>query len=253
MSPITARARLVLVGVAVCLVAGGCASKGGGDVPETDVVTPSQEPVALKPPVYRLQIGDEIRVVFMTDDALTYDAPVTPSGTITLPMSGEIVASGKSVTELGAEIEEYMGEYLLDPTASVAIRSIAKQWVYVIGEVKNPGRFEVDAGMTVTGALSQAGGLQPSGKPSSVMLVRTVGVEEPTAYRVNMDDIFTGRDFSGDMRVVRNDVVYVPKSFIGQVDEFVYLFFDQTLPVMQFWLYGYEIALRADGIRWWWQ
>jgi polysaccharide export outer membrane protein len=248
----TARARLVLVGVAVCLVAGGCASTGG-DVPETDVFEPVQEPVALKPPVYRLQIGDELRVVFLTDDALSYDAPITPSGTVTLPMSGEIVASGKTVTELGAEIEEYMGEYLLDPTASVAIRSIAKQWVYVIGEVKHPGRFELDAGMTVTGALSQAGGLLSSGKPSSVMLVRTVGVEEPTAFRVNMDDIFTGSDFSSDMSVVRNDVVYVPKSFIGKVDEFVYLFFDQTLPVMQFWLYGYEIALRADGIKWWWQ
>ena len=253
MRPMTASARFVLVGVAVCLVAGGCASKGGGDVPETDIVTPVQEPVALKPPVYRLQVGDEIRVVFLTDDALSYDTPVTPSGTVSVPMSGEIVAAGKTVSEFGAEIEAYMGEYLLDPTASVAIRSIARQWVYVIGEVKRAGRFELDAGMTVTGALSQAGGLLPSGKPSSVMLVRTVGVEEPTAYRVNMDDIFTAADFSGDMTVVRNDVDYVPKSFIGKIDEFVYLFFDQTLPLMQFWLYGYEIALRADGIKWWWQ
>ena len=252
-TPATRGLLLVFAGVAVSLLMAGCGSRTGDDAADLDTAEYVQEPVRLETPAYRLRPGDDLAITFLTDPMLDYVTPVTPSGTITIPMSGEVVAEGRTVPELAAAIEEHMSSYLLDPTVSVAIRMIAKEYVYVIGEVDRAGKYELTAGMTVTGALSEAGGLLPSGKPSSVMVVRTAGLDEPVAYQVNMDHIFTARDLSEDMAVANNDVIYVPKSMIGRVNEFVYLFFEQIAPAQLFWLRGYEISRRVDGTTWWWE
>jgi protein involved in polysaccharide export with SLBB domain len=252
-TPATGRLLLVFAGVAMPLLMAGCGSSTVDDAPDLDATEYVQEPVRLETPAYRLRPGDDLAISFLTDPMLDYVTPVTPSGTISIPMSGEVVAEGSTVPELTAAIEEHMSSYLLDPTVSVAIRTIAKEYVFVIGEVDRAGKYELTAGMTVTGALSEAGGLLPSGKPSSVMVVRTAGFDEPVAYQVNMDHIFTASDLSEDMAVANNDVIYVPKSLIGKVNEFVYLFFEQIAPAQLFWLRGYEMARRVDGTTWWWE
>jgi protein involved in polysaccharide export with SLBB domain len=239
------RLTLVLIGVALSLIAGGCASR---HVSEREVV----EGASLRPdvPAYRLRVGDRLRVSFPTALELSYATPVTPSGTVSVPMSGEVTAAGKTVAELSRTIEEHMSDYLVDPTVSVSIETVTEQWVYVIGEVNRPGRYEVDAGMSVTGALAQAGGIRSSGKRSSIMVVRTAGLPEPTAFKVNVDKVFSGVDLSENALVVGNDVVYVPKSVIGQVDEFVDLFVTKIMPAELFYLHGYEIAKRTNLNLW---
>jgi polysaccharide export outer membrane protein len=200
---------------------------------------------------YRLRSGDRIDVDFLVDDTLDFSTPVTPSGTVSVPLAGEIVAAGKTTGELATAVEEAIGGYLLDPTVTIVIAGIAKQPIFVIGEVDKPGRIEATGDLTVSGALAVAGGLLPSGKPSSVMVIRTTGVEEPTAIRVDVTKILTGRDFSEDIVLVPNDVVYVPKSVIGKINEFVDLFFDNIAPAQLFYLRGYDMAHRGDDGRVW--
>ncbi len=239
--------RLFAAGALVCLVLGGCASRTstapvdvalGGDVADASSG-------------YRLREGDVVAVRFLTDRSLNYETPVTPRGTVTVPMGSEIRAAGRTVAELADSIAVALSEYLLDPTVSVVLRSVAEQPVFVIGEVGSPGRILWTTDLTVSMALAQAGGILKSGKPSSVMVVRTRGVEEPVAFKVDVTKVLSGRDLSQDVRLVANDVVYVPKSVIGQVDEFVDLFFGQIVPAQMFYLHGYDM-LHLEEARWRW-
>jgi protein involved in polysaccharide export with SLBB domain len=198
-------------------------------------------------PGYRLREGDVVTVSFASDAGAEFTTPITPEGTLTLPMAGEIPAAGMTTTEVAAGISDVMSEYLVDSRTSVILQEVAEQPVFVIGEVQKPGRVESRGRLTVSMALAEAGGVTSFGKASSVMIVRTYAVKEPTAMRVDVTKVLSGRDLSQDVELVGNDVVYVPKSVIGQVGEFVELFITNIAPAQLFYLRGYDMAHLKDA------
>lgn len=242
MAAVVRAGALAFVG-AVLLVVFGCAP--GPSIQSAPVATATAGPAA---PAYRLRPGDVIHLGFLTDPGMDLQTPITPSGTVTLPLAGDLKAAGKTADELAADIEELMSPYLLDGGVSVTLVSVGEQPVFVIGEVKAPGRVDSAEPLTVSRAVASAGGLLPSAQASSVMVVRTVGVERPTAYRVDLASALSARDLAQDIELLSNDVVYVPKSFIGNVGEFVSLFFNSIIPAELFYLHGYDIAHPED--RW---
>ena len=228
---------LTLVGAALCCVAGCAGTDSGGVVDVADFEQPAAESGA-----YRLRLGDSVSIVFQADRSLDYKTPISPAGTISVPSGGEIVAVGRTVGEIRVEIEKSMADLLLDPRASVVLERVAGQPVYVLGEVGNPGMVMSAGVIRVSMALAEAGGILPSGRPSSVMVVRTSGVAEATAIRIDVAKVWSGRDLSQDLTLEPYDVVFVPKSVIGKVDGFVDLFFNKIAPAQLFYLRGYDIA-----------
>ena len=239
----TGRVCLVAL-VAVVPLLAGCA--GGGDVQEPPV---AGDELSTTVGPYRLRAGDRLSVRFVTDSSLDYEAPITPNGTISVPLVGEVRAAGKTLRELRATIEDGMGEYLIDPSVALVVVGLGEQPVYVIGQVEKPGRILYSEHLSVSQAVAAAGGLLPTGKPSSVMVVRTAGVDGPQAFKVDVSKIYSGRDLSVDVALAPNDVIYVPRSVIGKVDEFVQLFFENIAPAQLFYLRGYEI-LENTQLRW---
>jgi len=225
--------------VCACILAtlSGC----GGPHAGTAELVSGEETAPLEPRAYRLRAGDVVIVSFVTAPELSQKTPITPGGTVTVPMAGDVPAAGLTAAELAESIEARMAPYLRDAAVSVTIDGLAQQPVYVLGEVRSPGAVRTAAELTVTRALSEAGGLLPSGKPSSVMIVRTHGVTEPTALRVDVTDVLSGRDLMEDVALQPNDVVYVPKSIIGKVGGFVETFFSQIAPAQLFYLRGYNM------------
>lgn len=237
---------LAVLGAAAALVAAGCAAgprSGAAAVSESIGGEPA-------PSAYRLRVGDELTIRFLTAAEMSFTSPITPSGTIVLPATGEVQAAGLTVPELSDSVEEVMSAHLLDPTVSITISAIEKQPVFVIGEVKRPGEVTYTGRITVVGALSYAGGLLPSGKPSSVMVIRTSGVSEPAAFRVDVSKVLSGRDLSQDMELLPDDIVYVPQSVIGKVDEFVDLFFAKIAPAQVFYLRGHGMLGDSGSTIW---
>ena len=237
MAQIRAGLLLALAAAALSCLS-GCAGSGGDAVVDVeDYVAPVQGGGA-----YLLRIGDELNISFPADPMLAYKTPVSPAGTISVPSGGEVMVAGKTIDDARAAIEERMAALLLDPRAMVTLAQLGEQSVYVLGEVSKPGAVKTTGSVSVAMALAEAGGLLATGKPSSVMVVRTTGVEEAIAIKVDVSKVLTGRDLSNDLPLVSNDVVYVPKSVIGQVDEFVDLFFNRIAPAQLFYLRGYDIA-----------
>ncbi len=241
---------LLVLGLVFVTIAAGCAGRSAGETADVTAVA-SAAPLSEASPEYRFRVGDDIEVRFISARHYNYETIVTAGGTITVPSGGDVVAAGKTASELGEEIARGMSLLLLYPSPSVTLRRAGDQAVYVIGEVSGPGRVWTIQDMTVSMALAATGGIRPSGKPSSVMVVRTYGVPEPVAIRVDISKVLSGEDLSQDIRLSPNDVVYVPKSLIGKVDEFVDLFFHRIAPAQMFYLRGYDM-MNLDGAEWRW-
>lgn len=224
---------------------------GCGPSPQVQSLPPATETAGAAAPAYRLRPGDTIHIDFMTDRTMNLETPITPAGTVTLPLAGDLTASGKTADELAMDIKERMSPYLLDAGVAVVMVKVGAQPVFVIGEVAKPGRVDSPEPLTVSRAVASAGGLLPTAQAGSVMVVRTEGVERPTAYRVDLASVLSAKDLAQDIELLSNDVVYVPKSLIGNVGEFVSLFFNSIIPAQLFYLHGYDMTHLGD--RGWWQ
>ena len=172
---------------------------------------PPADPVAtnLGQPEYRIGPSDLLSVsVFQTPD-LDRDVRVNNAGQVSLPLIGAVMAAGKTVDELQAEIAaRYGSRFLQQPQVSVFIKEFASQRVTVEGAVKKSGIFPMASRLSLLQAIALAEGLDDTASLHNVLVFRTAGGERMVA-RFDLDAIREGRaedpTLSGDDVVVVDD------------------------------------------------
>ena len=107
---------------------------------------------------YLIEPGNRIRVTVFNEPSLSGDFIVDPSGSLSLTLVGNIPASGIGPKVLGERIEALLKKdgYLQAPKVAVEVQSFRP--FYVLGEVRQPGEFAYNNGMTVLSAIARAGG-----------------------------------------------------------------------------------------------
>ncbi len=177
---------------------------------------------------YRIQAGDTLRVKFLYHPELDIKVPVRPDGNITLQLAGEIHAAGLHPAELEKVIKERTSDRLREPEVSVMVAQLAEQKIYVGGEVKLPGFVPYHPGMSPLQAIMDRGGFTDTARIDSVL--RVSGAEND--YQgVRLDFSKPLADgVLGDTHLAAGDVLYVPRTFIGDVDAFVRLYIRGILP-----------------------
>jgi polysaccharide export outer membrane protein len=182
------------------------------------------------PDPYLLQVGDTLDIKVRLNPELNETVIVPPDGMISTTMAEDVMAYGHTIREIREALTEQYKKELSDPRLSLIMRSFAPNRVYVSGEVVNPGEF-VTAGpnLTLLQAISRAGGLKNSAGEKNIIIIRHKnGVA--TAYSTNYSDAESGRDPSSDVRLAAYDVVFVPRSDIGDVYLYFQQFVQQFLP-----------------------
>ncbi len=106
-----------------------------------------------------------------------------------------------------------------DPQVSIEVTNFGGQKVYVLGEVKHPGVFAANGNMSLVEAISMAGGLTLDGNDKTVLLVRTGG-QGPQPMVVDLERALTKGDMTQNPVLRRGDIVYVPRTYISNVDRF---------------------------------
>ena len=155
--------------------------------------------------VARFHIGDTVNVSLtgLPEIIEPHVEPIKEDGTITMRYIGPIVAAGKTAGELQKEIHDlYVPKYYQHLTVTV---NTGDRVYYVTGEVRSPGRQLYAGQMTVTKAITTAGGFTDFAKRTKVWLIRANGQR----IRVNCDKAF--QDPSQDPLVYPNDQVQVPR------------------------------------------
>jgi polysaccharide biosynthesis/export protein len=151
-----------LLRLLVCLYVAACAP--GGGLPDLPPAVPG---------AYRLGPGDVVRLITFGEDSLTGEFHVNDSGMISLPLIGEVRASGLSPNALAIRVSEGLSRANLLRSPSVSAEVITYRPFFVLGEVNKPGQYPYQPGMTVVTAVAVAGGFTYRAVQSYASVVRT--------------------------------------------------------------------------------
>jgi len=168
--------------------------------------TPAAEPYGTSE--FRLGPDDIIEVSVFGEKDLSTTVPVRPDGKISINLIGEMVASGKTATELQKEIAERYKRFIAEPAVTVVVKEINSPKVSVLGEVKNPGIYKIKDRATVLDAIAMAGGLTEYAKKDRVTVIRVEPSGEQQYLKINLLDQIKGAR-PGPFYVLPYDKVYV--------------------------------------------
>jgi polysaccharide export outer membrane protein len=122
---------------------------------------------------YRIGPGDMLRVVVWKHDELSTQVSVRPDGAISLPLVGDVRASGRSASEIAADVQQRLHRfYQDDPPVTVQVQEVKSYKIYVVGEVNKPGEYAPSQEVTVLMSLSLAGGFTRFADTDRIVIVR---------------------------------------------------------------------------------
>jgi polysaccharide export outer membrane protein len=156
---------------------------------------------------FRLGPDDVIEVSVYQEKELSATVPVRPDGKISIPLIGEMPASGKTATELQKEISLRYAKFIAEPAVTVVVKEVNSPKVSVLGEVKNPGMYKIKDRATVLDAIAMAGGTTDYAKKDKVTLIRVNAAGETSRVKVNLNEQIKGG--RGTIYILPYDKIYV--------------------------------------------
>ncbi len=123
-------------------------------------------------PDYRISPGDKLRIEVYRDQQLSQSLQVRPDGKVTLPLVGDLQASGLTPIELRDRIAASLKEYVTNPVVTVIVTETVAPTVFVMGEVNNPGSIAMQGPLSVMQALAMAGGFKDFANTKNIRIVR---------------------------------------------------------------------------------
>lgn len=167
---------------------------------------------------YLLGPGDTVEITVFGEPELSRTVTIKPDGTISLPLIGEVMAAGKTTTQLASELTALYRKYLKAPSISVVIREFRVERIYILGQVARPGEYQVRPGMGLLELLASAGGPTPRADLTKAVIIR--GRTE--ALQLNLLEAFVTSK-NPDVKLLPGDVLYIPETdrrviILGQVN-----------------------------------
>lgn len=228
------------------LLAAGCASFEVSPVSDPDAPEPAwlRQP---QPREYVLEVGDTFDLkLFYHPELNEAGAIIRPDGNFTAQLVGDVPARGRTVPALTADLQErYVTAGLRRPVVAVLLRKSAGLRVFVGGEVNTPGMLLHEGQMTLSRAVFQAGGPKSTAELRTVVLLRDSG--DPAAPRFATVDFNKLVQSGTDPLLQPYDIVFVPKSTIAKLNQFVDQYFVKMVPVSLSAGFSYTIGSFRDN------
>ena len=149
---------------------------------------------------------------------------VRPDGRLDFPLVGEIDTTGLTVYEFTNLLTKELAEYIIDPKVTVNIAKLGTTRVFVLGEVKKAGMYELTKGHRVLDALGAAGGFTAKAAKKNIFLIRNG--QEVNIEKLNFNNYLRKGDASQNLVLNEGDCLYLTAN--GKLN-----FFTEVLPAIQ--------------------
>ena len=153
-------------------------------------------------------------VIWKNEDLSQKGVVIRPDGKISMPLIGEILASGRTANQLASQISARLKEYKDNPVVTVGVKEVNSYYVYVLGEVSKPGKYQLKSHATVLQAVAIASGFTNYASRNKMKVIRHVQGENGTTREVRIparyDDLVSGTGEIGNFVLKTGDVVVVP-------------------------------------------
>ena len=158
---------------------------------------------------YTLQPGDELEVSVWGEEELQRLVLLRPDGKFSFPFTNEIVASGRTVSQVQAEMTEKLRAYIPEAVVTVSVTATEGNRIYVIGQVDTPGSFVMNPRLSVLQALSLAGGLTAFAAVNDIIIIRGLGTNQRLLHFA-YNEVSRGRNLEQNIQLESGDVIIVP-------------------------------------------
>jgi polysaccharide biosynthesis/export protein len=154
--------------------------------------------------------GDVLSINVWKEEQLTRSVPVRSDGRISLPLVGEVQASGRTPKELESELRIRLKDYVSEPEVTVIVQEIKSQKFNVLGMVMKPGSYALANPTTVLDAIALAGGFRDFAKQKAIYVLRQAPDGSQVRLPFNYKDVVKGHNSSQNVVLQSNDTIVVP-------------------------------------------
>lgn len=192
-------------GLIAVLVVTGCSS--------APPLPPAPPASALPSREYIIGPGDKLNVFVWRNPELSVVVDVRPDGRLSIPLVEDVVAIGKTPTQLARVLEQRLAKYIKEPVVTVIAQGFVgpfNEQVRVIGEAAQPRALPYRTDMTVLDAMIEVGGLTRYAAGNKAVIVRTVAGKQYT-YGVHLDSLINDGDVNSNVALQPGDVLIIPQ------------------------------------------
>lgn len=168
------------------------------------------------PGAYAIGIGDVIEISVWKSPELSVSVPVRPDGRVSVPLLGDVQAAGMTPLALKEQLASDFRKYVTAPEVSVVIKEINSRKVFVTGEVKAPGAYDLQPRGKLMQILSMAGGLTPYARGKVIVLrdnreSKDKGGGNPDVrFEIDLKSIISGRRPQDNIVLQPGDTLVFP-------------------------------------------
>jgi polysaccharide biosynthesis/export protein len=179
--------------------------------PDTAAPTAKAPSDSAKPDAaYIIGPGDLLAINVWNEPEVTGKVPVRTDGKISVPLAGEIQASGLTPAGLQASISKKLNEFVKQPSVTVVVQEMNSRQFNVLGEVEHPGSFPLIRPTRVLDALAQAGGFREFAKVKNIYVLRRSSTGGSVKLPFNYKRVAQGQNIQDDIELQAGDTVIVP-------------------------------------------
>ena len=195
---------LLIAGVLLCMPM-GCAPVSQEALDE-----------AAKPVSREFLLGPEdiLEVTVWRNQDLSRTVVVRPDGKISLPLIGDVQASGLNASQVAAKIAARLTDFKENPNVSVSLKEVNSYFIYVLGEVLKPGKYPIKSYATVLQGVSMAGGFTIYASKNKMQVIRTqtneAGKENQIRIPVPYNELVSGKGEIENFILKSGDTIVVP-------------------------------------------
>lgn len=162
---------------------------------------------------YVIGAGDGVNIVVWRNPEISMSVPVRPDGKIATPLIDELLAQGKTPTQLARDIEAQLAKYVRDPVVTVLVSGFVgpySEQIRVVGEAAKPQALNYKKNMTMLDVMIAVGGLTDFANGNRASILRTS--EGGKQYGVRLRDLLKHGDVSANVDVKPGDIIIIPQS-----------------------------------------
>jgi polysaccharide biosynthesis/export protein len=159
---------------------------------------------------YVIGANDVLAINVWKEPEVSRSVTVRSDGKISLPLVGELQASGQTPRQLEQEIAKRLQSYISEPEVTVIVTETKSQKVNILGMVAKPGAYFLTSSTTVLDAIAMAGGFKDFAKQKSIYVLRQAPDGTQKRMPFNYKEVIKGKNPEQNIRLLPGDTVVVP-------------------------------------------
>ena len=173
-------------------------------------------PAAAATPDYNYIVGpgDSLNIIVWRNPELSMSVPVRPDGKVTTPLVDELVAQGKTPTQIARDVEKELAKYVRDPIVTIIVTGFVgpySEQIRVVGEATKPQFLPYKQKMTLLDVMIAVSGLTDFADGNAALIVRAA--EGDKRYTVRIKDLVKRGDITANVEMKPGDILIIPQGW----------------------------------------